>query len=122
MEVYKKWLRENGYKFDVLPFGIGFKHQGANLIIPDNEEDELFLQIIMPGIYSANNASERERAYKVCNELTREVKCLKAFLADENLVWLSTEIFIDNTPELDDFMDRLLDILHQGRNRFIAKI
>ena len=76
----------------------------------------------MPNIYSPNNASERERAYKICNELTREVKCLKAFVVDENHVWLSTEILIDHTPELDDFMDRLLAILHQGRNRFIAKI
>lgn len=122
MEVYKKWLRENGYKFDVLPFGIGFKHQGGHFLISDNKGDELFFQIIMPNIYSPNNASERERAYKICNELTREVKCLKAFVVDENHVWLSTEILIDHTPELDDFMDRLLAILHQGRNRFIAKI
>ena len=122
MEVYKKWLRENGYQFTVEPFGIGFKHQGGHFIISDNKGDELFFQILMPAIYSVSDPLEREQAYRICNDLTREVKCLKAFLFDENHVWLSTEIFIDHTPELDDFMVRLLDILHEGRNRFKAKL
>ena len=59
MEVYKKWLRENGYQFTVEPFGIGFKHQGGHFIISDNKGDELFLQILMPNIYSTNDAAER---------------------------------------------------------------
>lgn len=122
MEVYKKWLRENGYQFDVKPFGITFRHQGGNFIISDNEGDKLYLQIIMPGIYSVSNPSEREHVYRVCNELTKEIKCLKAFFVDDNDVWLSTEMYIDHTPELDDFMETLLRILHDGRNIFRTKL
>ncbi|AEW20162.1 hypothetical protein BFO_1969 [Tannerella forsythia 92A2] len=59
---------------------------------------------------------------EVCNELNREIKCLKAFFFDENNIWLATEMFIDHTPELDDFMERLLGILHAGRLKMQAKL
>ena len=47
MEVYKKWLRENGYQFDVKPFGITFRHQGGNFIISDNEGVFILLAILL---------------------------------------------------------------------------
>jgi hypothetical protein len=122
MEIYKEWLRDNGYKFSVEPFGLVFKHQGGIFILSDNKGDELFLQITMPNIYHTDDPAEREHVHAICNEITREVKCLKAFFSDENNVWLSTEILIDHTPELDDFMERLFGILHEGQHRFMAKL
>lgn len=115
MEIFQEWLRNNGYRFDVQPFGISFKHQGGHFIISDNSGDELYLQILMPAVYKLNDPSKKQRALGACNELTKSRKCLKAFFADEDTIWLSTEIFVDRTPELDDFMERLLGILHQGR-------
>jgi hypothetical protein len=122
MEIYKEWLRENGYKFSVEPVGIVFRHQGKTFFLEDNEGDELFLRILMPNIYSTDDPAEREHAHTICNDITREVKCLKAFFVDESRVWLATEILIDHTPELDDFMERLLEILHEGQYRFQAKL
>jgi hypothetical protein len=115
MEIFQEWLRNNGYHFEVQPFGIDFKYQGGHFIIFDNSGDELYLHIVMPAVYKLNDSSEKLHVLEACNELTKSVKCLKAFFADEDTIWLSTEIFIDRTPELDDFMERLLDILHQGR-------
>ena len=115
MEIFQEWLRNNGYRFEVKPFGIYFKHQGGHFIISDNSGDELYLQIVMPAVYTLNDSSQNQHALEACNELTKSKKCLKAFFADEDTIWLSTEIFVDHTPELDDFMERLLDILHQGR-------
>lgn len=115
MEIFQEWLRNNGYRFEVEPFGLAFKHQGGHFIISDNSDDELYLQILMPGVYTLSDSSKKQHALEACNELTKSKKCLKAFFIDEDTIWLSTEIFIDRTPELDDFMERLLDILHQGR-------
>lgn len=122
MEVFKEWLRDNGYRFNEEPFGIGFKHQGGNFVIADNSEDNLYLQIVMPGVYTLNNPSEKLHVLEVCNEVTREIKCLKAFLVNGDTVWLTTEMFIDSTPRLDDFMERLLGILHIGHFKLQAKL
>lgn len=68
----------------------------------------------MPAVYKLNDSSKKQHALEACNEQTKSVKCLKAFFADEDTIWLSTEIYIDRTPELDDFMERLLLIFHKG--------
>lgn len=115
MEIFQEWLRNNGCPFEVKRFGISFKHQGGHFIISDNSRDELYLQIIMPAVYKLNDSSEKQQALDACNELNSSIKCLKAYIVDEDTIWLSTEMYVDHTPELDDFMDRLLDILHQGR-------
>lgn len=122
MEIFKEWLRNNGYRFTVEPFGIAFKYQGGYFLIADNSGDNRYLQILMPGVYSLSNSSEKLHALNVCNKLNQEIKCLKAFFFDENNIWLSTEMFIDSTPELDDFMERLLTILHTGRLKLITEL
>lgn len=79
MEIFKEWLQNNGYRFSVEPFGITFKHQGGNFIIGNNTGDNSYLQILMPGVYTLNNPSEKQHGLEVCNELNKEIKCIKAF-------------------------------------------
>ena len=121
MKVYKEWLQNNGYRFQEEEFGLTFKYQGANFIIFNPGNDNLFFQLVMPGIYDVQ-PGEKVKVLEIANSITREVKCLKCVVQDGGSVWLMTEIFIDSTPELDDFMERLLGILHEGRFRFYSKM
>ncbi|MDY6412182.1 MAG: hypothetical protein SPL28_04190 [Bacteroidales bacterium] len=121
MKVYKEWLQSNGIRFQEEVFGIVFKYQGANFIISDNSSDPLYFQLIMPGIYDVQ-PGEKNKVLEVLNGLTRDIKCLKGVIQDGGSVWLMTEIFIDTTPEIDDFMDRLINILHSGRMQFYSKM
>lgn len=122
MEIVKEWLRVNGYKFDIQPFGIAFKYQGGHFIIEDNSDNDRYLQILMPCVYTLEDPSEKEKALQVCSEVNRKIKCLKAYFADEDSIWLSIEMFTNQTPDLDFFMERLLDILHTGRLTIQAKL
>jgi hypothetical protein len=122
MEVVKKWLRANGYKFEVQPFGIAFKYQGGHFIIGDNSDDEDYLQILMPFVYTLEDPSEKEKALQVCNEMNRNFKCLKVYFADEDSIWLAIEMFTYQTTDFDSLMERLLDILHAGRMEIYAKL
>lgn len=117
MEIYKNWLRSRNVKFSELPFGILFQYQGGTFIISDNAEDKLYLQVIMPNVYEASSY-EKEKAMKVMNKMNREFKALKATMQDDGQVWLAVETFIDSTPDIEDFFDRILMILLQGRMKF----
>ena len=121
MQVYKNWLQSNGIKFQEEMFGLAFKYQGANFIISNNSNDPLYFQMIMPGIYDVQ-PGEKNKVLEIANSLTREIKCLKVVIQDGGSVWLMTEMFIDSTPELDDFMERLFSILHGGRMQFYGKM
>ncbi|MDE7411700.1 MAG: YbjN domain-containing protein, partial [Paramuribaculum sp.] len=120
MNIYKAWLKQHGINFNDLPFGLLFQHQGGNFLIADNSGDTQFFQLLMPKIHNGND-SERNRLIELCNKINEDKKVVKAHVTDENEVWISTEILIDNTPDVDDFFDRLLQMLHQARMDFLMK-
>ncbi len=117
MQIYKNWLQSRNVKFNETPIGIFFAYQGKGFLISDNSDDELYFQLIMPNIYDVP-AYEKAKAMDVINKLNKEIKCLKATLQDDNKVWLATEIFIDRTPNIEDYFDRLLGILFAGAMKF----
>ena len=115
MDLYKNWLRSNGIKFEDIPIGISFKYQGCNFLIADPGRDSQFLSVSLPGIDSVDG--NELQVLKACNKVTGETKVLKVVLHGDS-VWAHVEIFIDNTPDIEDFMDRVLDLLMEGRQRY----
>lgn len=120
MNIYKSWLKQHGIPFKELPFGLHFQYQGGSFLVADNSGDSQFFQLLMPNIYEGE-VSERNRILEMCNKINGDKKVVKAHITDDNRVWLTTEILIDNTPDVDDFFDRLLQMLHQSRMEFMMK-
>ena len=119
-ELVKQYLSSEGYKYDVDNDGdIHFKYEGANLYFTGDKRDQLFFRIIMPGIYQLEG--NRTKVLEAINTVVRDTKVLKAFLVDD-MLGLSVDLFIDTTPELDDFIPRCLDLLIEGRTRIAAEI
>ena len=83
----------------------------------DNEDR--FLRIIMPSIYDVDG--DREKVLEAINTISRDIKAIKAFLVEDSL-WLSIEMYIDSTPDIEDFIERCLDIMIAGRNRIAKEI
>lgn len=73
----------------------------------------------MPNIYDVDG--DREKVLEAINTICRDIKAIKAFLLNDKL-WLSLEMFIDTTPDIDDFIERCLDILVAGRQRIAQEI
>lgn len=73
----------------------------------------------MPGIYNTEN--NRGLVLESMNEINTKKKAVKAVLMEDS-VWLNIEMFIDSTPDLEDFFLRLLDILHASRINFYQAI
>lgn len=123
MDLYKNWLYENGVKFEEKDYGLSFKYQGGYFIIGNNENDPQYLNIIMPGIFDFADHPEipREKILEAMNKINAQYKVAKCVCDDED-VWVTTEIFIDSTPDIEDFMERLLNILHQSRMEFFQYI
>ena len=119
MEFYKNWLRENNVKFTEEKFGLTFNYQGGHFVIQNNGDDLLYLSIVMPGIFTFEDEPEvpREKVLEALNEINREFKVVKAVCDDEDC-WLATEMLLDTNPDVDDFMERLFDIMHQSRLKF----
>ena len=117
MNIYKDWLNSQRISFHETSIGILFRYQGGGFIIADNKNDKDYLQLIMPNIHTVDSFS-KQKALKIANNLNRDIKGLKVIINDDDSVWLTIEQFLDETPNIEDFMDRLLQILLRGRLKF----
>ena len=121
-EIYKQWFRESGIKHNIDDDGdLHFKYQTCNFYILNPKNDTNFLHVILPNIWPIESEEERDNALKVANKLNMTRKALKVLITPSNTI-LTVEMFIDNTPDVEDFMERILDILISGRSLFFQKM
>lgn len=121
-KIYEQWLTENGLIHNIDDDGdLHFKYQMCNFFILNPNGDEQFLHIILPNIWTIESEEERATALRVANELNLNRKVLKVVIGESNTT-LTVEVFIDKTPDVEDFMERLLDILIEGRRLFFQRM
>lgn len=121
MQIYKDWLTSQNVKFTETPVGLIFSYQGCVFIIEDDTNDKQFLRICMPKIYTVSS-DEKEKVLELVNKMNYEIKCLKASIDENDVVNLFTEIFVDSTPEVDDLLGRLLQIMLESRIVFKVRM
>lgn len=115
-ELAKSWLNSQGFRCNLDDDGDAvFKYQGANMYVSVDKNDPLFLKIVMPGIYDVEN--DYAKALEAVNKVTTRLKVAKAILVQGH-VHLLIEMFVDTTPEVDDFFERCCDILIAARKEF----
>ena len=119
-ELVKQFLSNEGYKFDVDSDGdIHFKYEGINLYFTVDNNDQKYFRLIMPNIYQLEG--NRTKVLEAINTVARDLKVIKAYLIEDRL-WLAVELFIDSTPELEDFFPRCMGLLQAGREKIAEEI
>ena len=99
---------------------IVFKYQMLTFIYFNNDDDQQFFRLALPGIFDVSEEN-RVTVLEAMNEVNKMMKVAKLFI-HRNDVWISTEIMMDSTPVLDDLIPRLLNILMGARKEFYDQI
>ena len=89
---------------------IAFKYQMRSFLYLVNDNDKQFFQLTMPNIFTVTD-DNRMAVMEAMNEVNDTTKVVKLVVPKNNRVWGVTEILMDGTPELDDLVPRLLNIL-----------
>lgn len=117
----ENWLKNQGFRSARDEHGIlRFRYQGLDMVCPGDDDDPLFLRIVMPGIYSVKG--DRAKVLEAISTICSKLKAIKAFLDDDGDLWLAIEMFVDSTPDIDDFVERCLDILVAGHRECAGEI
>ncbi|MCR4878065.1 MAG: YbjN domain-containing protein [Bacteroidales bacterium] len=120
-EMVFEYLKEQGFCPKVDEDGdIVFKFQMLTFVYFEDDDDERFFRFGVPNIFQVTD-DNRMMVLEAVNELNTMIKVVKAFVV-RNSVWLSTESLLDGTPQLDDIVPRLLDILFHARLKFAQLI
>ena len=115
-EQIKEYLAEEGFRPQEEDYGFYFRYQMLSFLIHWDEDDELFLKISLPGIFSTDE-NNRVDALEAVNEVNVGRKVVKALIYD-NSVWLTAEQLLDTTPKFEDIVPRTLGMLMQARESF----
>ena len=107
-DLISAWLFNEGYKHEIDQDGdIHFKYEGKHLYFtPD--DDEGYFRLIMPNVYDVDG--DRMKVLEACTTICRKYKVAKAYIVNDR-VWVAIEIFVDSTPEINDFFERACNIL-----------
>lgn len=119
-DLVENWLKDQGFRCERDSDGdLLFRYEGVHLFCCKDDSDKQFLRIIMPNIYKVDG--DRTRVLEAINTIARDIKAIKAFLVNDSL-WLAIEMFVDSTPDIEDFIERCLDILIAGRQKIAKEI
>ena len=94
-----------------------FKYQMKTFLYFNNDEDEAFFNLTMPCIFDVTDENRME-VFEALNEVNETTKVVKLSISSDNSVWCATEIMMDSTPELDDLIPRLINILLNSNEKF----
>lgn len=120
-ELMLNFLKEQGLMPQVMDNGnLVFKYQMRTFVYVENDEDDRYLQFVMPGIFDVTD-DNRDVALMAANATCTRVKIAKAIVTDDD-VCIFAECFLDTTPVLEDMVPRLLDILLAGQQTFYEQL
>ena len=111
------WLSNEGYRPYVDEDGdVSFKAQGYYLYISVDSDDPEYLQLVMPAIKTIDMDAEDSIiatycALAACNEMTRDKKLVKAYMSDSGTVSLSCETYIDDSPNVGDYLATAINFI-----------
>lgn len=116
-ELVKDWLATQGFKYNVDADGdVQFKYQTIPMYVLADPNDPLFLRIVISNIYDVND-DNRSKVYEALNGVNAGIKAIKAFCQEDN-VFLAIEMYIDSEPDINDYIERCLDILVASLKKF----
>lgn len=117
-EDFFNYLKSEGLVPEMLDgVGIRFKYQMFTFFYMEEEEDESFFRLALPGVFDVTEENYPE-VLVALNEANNQMKVMKATIFGENGVWLFFELLLDSTPVFDDFVPRALNILMASRDVF----
>lgn len=120
-EMMLNFLREEGFCPKEEEFGIAFKCEGASFVYFEDEEDDQFFRLMMPGIYDVTEENFGDVLITM-NKVNAEIKVVKAYTPSPDAVWLSFEVLVDSTPVLADIVPRAISILRSAQRKFYGYI
>lgn len=113
-----EFLKQQGFCPEIDPENgnIYFKFQMRSYIYINNDEDDAFFQLALPGIYDVTEEN-RELVLEAANQTNLGIKVIKACIVG-NDVWVFFENLLDGTPDIGDILPRALNILQGGQQAF----
>lgn len=119
IEQCEQWFKDEGYPCTLIsPTLLRVKYEGLVILIPDTGNDVSFFKMDVFFDTTEFEGSTRLRLLEAASKVNEELKVVKAYIEDNDDLVLTTEVLLDETPEIGDILPRLLSMLKQAPIKF----
>lgn len=117
-EMYVNHLMGEGYRPDINESGfVSFKVEGKFYVIPIDEDDPEYFNLIFPNFWSIDDEEERAHAMVAANETTASMKVAKVVIHGDS-IWACIEMYVSPPEQFTAVFARSLRTLQAGVQHF----
>jgi len=121
-KTYMDYLNSEGYQAKIDSDGdVRFKSEGRTFFIAIDEDDPLFLRIVLPNIWPIENNEEKLQVLIAADYTNRKIKAAKVFIAQGN-TWAAIESFVADPENISAIFKRSLSALNGSAMQFAQKM
>lgn len=119
IEQCEQWFKDEGYPCTLIsPTLLRAKYEGLIILIPDSGNDVSFLKVDVFFGAEQFKGTPRLRILEAVSKVNEALKVVKAYIDKDDDLVLTTEVLLDETPEIGDILPRLLSMLKQAPIKF----
>jgi hypothetical protein len=123
--IYMAYLRQEGFSPDFDTDGdIIFKKEGRTYFIIVGKNDNDFLDLLLPNVWSIKSDSERAKAANAVSFANSSTKAAKVYISGEKDQWVSIalEMYLENPNDFKILFSRMLRVIDVAEKDFISKM
>ena len=102
------------------PYGFHFDFEDLSYHVFWDADDPHYLSLTLPGIFDVDE-NNRDDALYAANQVNDNMKVVKTLVRTED-VWVVAEFLIDQTPDFEDLIPRMMNMLKGARRNFYETI
>ncbi|HQV23216.1 MAG TPA: hypothetical protein PLJ88_09035 [Agitococcus sp.] len=119
LHAIKEFLCEEGFRAQLDDDNdVIFKYEGKTLFIESDDNDNIFIRIVLPNVWSIGSEAERQRAYVCASNINYEYKVVKVVLTAHDNINLSLELFLPDEHAFIAVFERSLSALNSAHRAF----
>ena len=121
-----EYLQNEGCHPKEEDFGIAFYAEGLLFFYITEPGDDLSFRLYRPWILQNVNDDYEYAVLKAMNEVTASMKLVKLYFKEnaygQRDVWGEFSIRLDFPPDIDDVMNRAIDLLYSVGEEFLSRL
>ena len=98
---------------------IQFKKNDRNYFIEVNEGDNEFFRVVMFNIWPIESTSEHVQALDAVNEVNKELKVVKAYVTNDDNIWIASELFVGRPDNFKPIFERMIKVMDDAVDTFV---
>lgn len=123
-DMFMEYMEDNGYDdaFIDSDGDVQFTYNDHDYFIETNEDNNQFFRVVLWNFWPIESQTESVQAAFACNEVNKERLVAKAYITNDDQVWIACEAFFDSPDMFKPVFERMMEQIELGIDTFVGEM